>query len=367
MILHLKCRGYGIGLDLPTDLAEAERTLSRLTEGLEQAEPVTIEKVSSPIPNLAGYIQSADLRNRTDIQNLNALAEKIDGMSQREQQIFSGALNTESINGVDDVLKVAGHLEDYTFTPGVTTDRELGRFLVASGYLKIEERLRPYINYESVGAEYYSNFGGAYSAYGYVRRRDQEPALDREEKPVFQVRLQAPDGTQQYDLDLPATDAWMDTARQNLRLNDIYAAEITSINCTVPQLAEMLPVENATLKEADRLAECIEEMQKTDGELAKYLATLTVENPETFSEALTIAVDLEDYELVPDDAAEYGEQVLRHIGADDELIAAIDGFMDFTGLGEFMMEEDGVRQTDYGLIRRLSEPFPEQQIGQEMF
>ena len=63
MILHLKCRGYGIGLDLPTDSVEAERTLSRLTEGLEQAEPVTIEEVSSPIPNLAGYIRCADLRN----------------------------------------------------------------------------------------------------------------------------------------------------------------------------------------------------------------------------------------------------------------------------------------------------------------
>ena len=29
-------------------------------------------------------------------------------------------------------------------------------------------------------------------------------------------------------------------------------------------------------------------------------------------------------------------------------------------------KEDGVRQTGYGLIRRLSKPFPEPEIGQTM-
>ncbi len=41
--------------------------------------------------------------------------------------------------------------------------------------------------------------------------------------------------------------------------------------------------------------------------------------------------------------------------------------MDFARLGEDSMTEDGVRRTEYGLVRRLSEPFPpEQEIGQTM-
>ena len=44
----------------------------------------------------------------------------------------------------------------------------------------------------------------------------------------------------------------------------------------------------------------------------------------------------------------------------------IDGYTDFDQLGRAMMEEDGVRQTGYGLIRRLSKPFPEPEIGQTM-
>ena len=45
----------------------------------------------------------------------------------------------------------------------------------------------------------------------------------------------------------------------------------------------------------------------------------------------------------------------------------IDGYMDFDQLGREMMEEDGVRQTVFGLVRRLSKPFPpEQEIGPVM-
>ena len=78
-------------------------------------------------------------------------------------------------------------------------------------------------------------------------------------------------------------------------------------------------------------------------------------------------MDIDDYERVPEDMDEYGKQVLRRIGADDEIIDTIDGYMDFSQLGADSMVEDGVRRTEFGLVRRLSEPFPpEQQIGQTM-
>lgn len=40
--------------------------------------------------------------------------------------------------------------------------------------------------------------------------------------------------------------------------------------------------------------------------------------------------------------------------------------MDFERLGMDSMEEDGVRRTEFGLIRRLSSPFPAQEAGQTM-
>ena len=59
--------------------------------------------------------------------------------------------------------------------------------------------------------------------------------------------------------------------------------------------------------------------------------------------------------------------MLRRIGADDEIIDTIDGYMDFAQLGTDSLAEDGVRRTESGLVRRLSNPFPpEPEIGQTM-
>ena len=134
----------------------------------------------------------------------------------------------------------------------------------------------------------------------------------------------------------------------------------------MPFLADVIPMDDILVEEAIALSTCIQDMTRQDGELLKYCSALAEEGPTTFSEALTIAMDIDDYERVPDDAGEYGKQVLRRIGADDELIDAIDGYMDFERLGTDSMAEDGVRQTGYGLVRRLSSPFPTQEAGQTM-
>ena len=119
--------------------------------------------------------------------------------------------------------------------------------------------------------------------------------------------------------------------------------------------------------ERDELAGWLQELGREDTGLMKFCAVLEVEQPDTFSKALTIAMDLEDYELVPADMNEYGKQVLQRIGADDELLDTIEGYMDFTRLGEDSMAEDGVRRTQFGLVRRLSAPYPQQEeIGPAM-
>ena len=83
-------------------------------------------------------------------------------------------------------------------------------------------------------------------------------------------------------------------------------------------------------------------------------------------EALRYAMNLDDYERIPEDTYEYGQAVLRRIGADDELIDTIDGYMDFEKLGEDTMAEEGVRRTEFGLIRRCSSPFAEETQAMEM-
>lgn len=352
----------GIHLGFPASPGEIGEAFASLDAIRSDMTSTKILDVACTVGNLENYIINTDFSAPDAIEKLNLLAEKISGMGLREQQIFSGALDAESVNGLDDVLSIANSLDAYTFLPNVCSDRELGIFLVDTGYIDFPEHLRPYINYASVGAEYYANFGGAYGPFGYVRRRDAEPKLDTDRNAIFTAHVKA--GDHRCILKLPASDAGLDTAKKILQVGDFWGMELTELECSIPYLKDILPEDCISVVDADKLALEIEGMEQTDGELMKYISALCVEAPSTFQEALEIAYHIDDYERITEGTYEYGQSVLRRIGADDEVIDTIDGYMDFERFGEAMMAEDGVRQTEFGLIRRLSEPFPSQEQGQ---
>lgn len=352
----------GIHLGFPASPGEIGEVFAWLDSISTDIAATRVLDMACTVSNLEKYIVNTDFSAPDAIEKLNLLAEKLNGMGVQEQQIFSGALDAESVNGLDNVLSIAGSLDAYTFLPNVCSDRELGIFLVDTGYIDFPEHLRPYINYASVGAEYYANFGGAYGPFGYVRRRDAEPKLDTDRNAIFTAHVKA--GDHRCILKLPASDAGLDTAKKILQVGDFWGMELTELECSIPYLKDILPEDCISVVDADKLALEIEGMEKTDGELMKYISALCVENPSTFQEALEIAYHIDDYERVPDNREEYGKAALRRIGADGEMLDTIDGYMDFEQFGTDMMVEDGVRRTEFGLVRRLSEPFSSQQHGQ---
>ena len=77
---------------------------------------------------------------------------------------------------------------------------------------------------------------------------------------------------------------------------------------------------------------------------------------------------LDNYQRITEDAYGYGQQRLQEtLGLDDEAIYELDGYMDFEKYGQDCMENDCVTKTEFGLLRRLDPPFPEQTQGQQMF
>lgn len=161
-------------------------------------------------------------------------------------------------------------------------------------------------------------------------------------------------------LSLPASDIELDAVRCKLGIEEFAGANIKAIDFSIPYMEGTIPVDCISVESANELALEVEEMRQTDGELLKYLSVLSVEQPDDFPAALRLALDLDDYERITEGTYEYGQSVLRRIGADDEIISTIDGYMDFEKFGEDAMVEDGVRQTEFGMIRRCSTPFPEE-------
>ena len=181
-LLHLKHMGKSIGIRFPAALDDVNRTIIELKRPYDAPGHVRIN-ADSPVENLTQYIKCANPENEADVLKLNQLAVKIDGMRLQELYTFSGALDAEKPNGLDDVLRIADSLDQYELLGEVSTDRELGNWLVEHGCLDVNfpEAVRPYLDYVAIGAEYYANHGGAYTMHGYVKRREpsQEQTVER--------------------------------------------------------------------------------------------------------------------------------------------------------------------------------------------
>lgn len=368
--LSNKSANEGVVLDLPATPAEVSEAFSWFERiGVEPSD-VRIAGVNSPVPTLGQYILRADIHDPAEMKKLNELAEAIEQMDDREWDIFAGALDAESINGLDDVLKISKRLGNYIILPNVKTDTELGRILVDTGYKNFPEAVQPYLDYRAIGAEYYAENGGAYGPGGYVRRKSSLEQAPEQRDALITLYLLTPRVTETmadpYRLTLPAMDEELEQAKEQIGVDHFTEATIVKVEFGKPYLAELIPQECICVEDANELALGIEEMQQRDGELLKNLAVLSVEQMETLTDALRVAVNLDDYERITEGTYEYGQSVLRRIGADDELIDTIDGYMDFEKFGEDSMVEDGVRQTEFGLIRRCSHPFPEETQTMQM-
>lgn len=322
--LSNKSANEGVILDLPATPAEVSEAFSWFERLGVDPSAVRIAGVNSPVPNLGPYILRANIHEPAEMKKLNELAEAIEQMDDREWDIFAGALDAESINGLDDVLKISKRLGDYIILPNVKTDTELGRILVDTGYKNFPENVQPYLDYRAIGAEYYAENGGAYGPGGYVRRKSSLEQAPEQRDALITLYLLTPRVTatiaNPYRLALPATDEELEQAKEQIDVEYFTEATIVKVEFGKPYLAELIPQECICVEDANELALGIEEMQQRDGEMLKFLAVLSVEQPETISDALRFAINLDDYERITAGTYEYGQSVLRRIGADDELI-----------------------------------------------
>lgn len=359
----------GVTLKLPATPAEASEACAWFDRlGIPQNE-IRIVGASSPVRTLDKYIVShGDIHRDGDLEKLNTLAEQLDRMDKRQMDILGGAIDAESISSLEDVMEVSSHLDRYVILPNIVCTEELGRFLVDTGYKDFPEETHPYLNYSAIGAEYYSNNGGAFGPGGYVRRKAAPELEVQVQKPLITIHLYSAKLSQAreepYRLALPALDEEMDQAAQVLGVDELSGASIVKMEIGDETLKGLLPVECDSVEAVNHLAMSIEELWQREELYQKYLAVLTVEQPQNATEALRLSTELDDYEIIPEDDYEYGKMVLRRHGATEEVLAKLIGYINMEGLGSDARVDDGVRKTEFGSLRRCSEPFPD--ITQEM-
>ena len=368
MVLHVAKSPFSNDVAHISFPAEADRVRNEVlaVEDFGGWAPAQITGGEGAAQALAGYLERDALFSEEGVRKLNQLAGLVDAMDLEAQKVFAGALMVAHAKCLDDVLRVAGSLDSYELFPGIKTDEDLGRFLVdtapITGKFVFAEDIKPYLDYAKIGAEQRKLLGGVHTEQGYVKRREVVQTQKEEKRPAFALTLASPAGA--VRLDLPASDDALEQTKRALGLDDLGGTAIQGVEIGYPW-GHLLP--NAiTLEDANTLAQCVRAMSKR--ELKVFGAVLEVEEPSTFHAAGTIAMDIDDYELVTDSEREYGMEALRYAGAGDELLDILDGFTDFDALGHCEMETDGVRETSFGSVRRLSAPWPQQaEQGQTMY
>lgn len=315
-------------------------------------EPIRIAKVVCNVPNLYQYLSNINMSNGQTIQQLSVLEYFVDRMDENEAKVFAGALDSESINGLADIITVAKNLHLYELIPNVTNDTELGQYLAEHDLLNIAypQETSQHWDLTAIGIAYYSDHGGAYTEDGYVLRKGELGA--RKDK-VFCIQLQN-ENKQTAFLNLPANNAELQKVCSKLCIEDFSEATLVGFSSPIPHLEELIPTDCFSVTAANELAQSIQAMLQTNGDLLKYKAILEYECPKTFPEAAEYRNELDSYAIVETSNEEYARKALEEIGADQELLDTIDGYMDFEAFGKHQKAEDGIRNTRFGEIGQVS-------------
>lgn len=321
-------------ITFPSILDEVQKEMRGLEEFGKRYGPVSGVGGEGPAQVLNGRVSVNDLNTEAGIQKLNQLAEVIDHMDGERLEFLSGVLELERARKLDDVLHIIDSLDQYEIFPKIKTDEDFGHFLVdtslMTGKFSFPEETRPYLDYARIGAEQRNVLGGMHTSNGLIKRREEAP-VQAEAPGTIVLTLTALE--QSDTLVLPASEAQLERVKRALEIENFAQADIAAVRCSSPHLAGLLPLDTASVEDANTVALYLQEMEQEDGGMMKFCAVLEVEQPDTFTEAVSIAMDRNDYEQVPENMDEYGKQVLRRVGADDEVIDTIDGYMDFARLG----------------------------------
>ena len=168
-MIQLFMRRNGSSAIVPLQFPASQSAIAEASRQLDEANregKTKIVEIKSVITNLPSYLSRLDPDSRTQLAQLNRLSSIIAQMDSRERNIYAGALDGNSINDLNDVIRVAEQISDYILIPNINSDVTLGRYVAVAGQIQGDPRFPeaawPYLDFAKIGAEYYAEHGGAY-------------------------------------------------------------------------------------------------------------------------------------------------------------------------------------------------------------
>ena len=320
------------------------------------------------------------LSEKYGLCDLNALAQKLSELDDRQEIAFEGLLKMEpgekgSPIGLPRLIDLAYSADCCHVVDEALNDSQLGRFCAENGFVpgvdSLSDAVFDMLDFERIGREHRQREGGvlverdADHPGGYVELRD---ALEEVYK-TLDLPAKAPDYTillevsrgffrdPSYDsgktvqLRLPAAPEALDAALTALDVWDWREAGWTCLDCRAPALMEAISDGEAGIGFLNQMAQRLADMEPK--ELIEYKALLSATECKSLHHAEQLMDTLDQYTFSPQYSSpvEVARGELPTILSSDDL-AQIIPHLNLYQYGQTLIQHCGGMLTDYGLIRR---------------
>ena len=255
-----------------------------------------------------------------DFPALNALAERLAGLSEQQRTAFEGLVKLHDGKPMepDDLIALTEQAGHCHVVPEATDDASLGRFRAANGSIPdvkdVPDKVFELLDFQLLGRRIRHTEGGIFTRQGYVAPdKSWKPTQDAEprtapEAPdgIFHLELRL--GEERAELTLPAGQKLVEV-RDQMEAVGLSNCAVTAFHSRVPQI----PAAWATPERLDTLnclairLTVLEDREPL--KLVKYKAVLEVSPPSSLEEAMALTERMDAYSL--DRSAVSPEDVAR--------------------------------------------------------
>ena len=148
---------------LPIDKEKLDEVLTSIGIN-EQYEEVFISDYETTLSNL-------HISEYSSIQELNELAERLDGLADHDYEKLAAILECESSMSIAEVLETIDELDNYDLLEGVDSDSSLAEYYIDNGYIfcDIPDNIKMYLDTDRLGrAIRLESLNVCYTSYGAV-------------------------------------------------------------------------------------------------------------------------------------------------------------------------------------------------------
>lgn len=346
----------------------------QLADALEQLRADGAENVKAKI----SYCHSSGILNLLptaagNLYEVNALAKKMAGFEDWQREAFDGMLKADAFESSDPIP--IARLIDFAYSTecchvvgSITTDKELGEFLVENGLWVDEEALTEDVykrlDFKMIGREHRLMEGGTFTANSYVEQHcdliEAHQTLDLTPPSLdYTVLLKiskgffndpASDGTQAMTLNLPATEAQLSAVREQLDVASWKEAGFACIDCKAPMLIDLIN-DAEDFDEVLQLADTLAKMPQK--QLTEYKALLAATRCSEFDRAVDLISRMEEYIVTPEYEmlADVARDEMRVIMSPDSVEIMLP-YLDLEGYGHALVKALNADLTAYGMVER---------------